>query len=549
MTGTSKSKSAGTLTVAPLAAKERRLSGGTSQSVAPDIRDSIFDFEVPKMTYSRKANAKETAMSNPIRVSLRKTSERGAALLVSLFALLLISAVGVAMIVAGGTESSLAANFRSSANVFYAALSGVEEGRGRLSPANPKYLGTDIPLPIPVGTFYYVTNPVGGEAADTTATYPDTEYVKEFNPPYNPPPPPIPSVWQQLGRPPGPLYKWVRINAVTEKALGIKVSGGTTALDSTTPLFYDGRLFVPTPYPDPGIPGVQALQVTSLAVLPDGSQKMLQYITAAAIPLTIRAAMFAGTSANMNDNMYINGNTEPACANNPSVYGLKSGDWDNVPGSGRIVGSPEGSKSMARFPYKDMDKLTRALTTDSKLIDAYGTGVTKTGLSSPVYSGKTATLGIPPIVTVDTDARLVNGVATNPDFHRILTITKPGTPVVYLSEGDLALGGGTPSTPGAAVTGHGVLVVRGNLTIDVTNGFLYYGLIVATGNITFKGNSSAAQMYPEIHGAVIAGGAIDAKTDDVKGYQGHVAVIQNACMFQTVLDQRRLVLSFREIPQ
>ena len=541
MTGTRKTKSAGTVTVAPLVGGERRLSGGKNNSVSPDIRNSVL--KVPTMIGSYEAE--EATMSIPLRVSPRRTSEEGAALLISVFALLLISAIGVAMIAASGTEGSLAANFRSSASAFRPAMSGAEEARGRVSPGSANPFGPAIPAFIPVGTVYYVTNPVGGEAvtpADPNNIYADRDYAAEFlNPPTTVPPPiqsrsPVPGP----NPIPGPMYKWVRINAVTEQMLGIKVSGGITPLNNTIALSYDGANLK---MGGPG--GVQALQVTSLAVLPDGSQKMVQYIVAPAVPLTIETAMFAGTTANMNANMYVNGTTEPACANQPSVQGLKSGSWDNVPDSGRIVGSPNGSKSNAVFPYK-MEKLVPLLITDSKFVDAVGagTGVTKSSGSPPyVYTGSTAKLGTPPTVTVDTSAP-----PTDPNFHRILSITAEGNPVVYYSPGDLTVGGGTPSTPGApAVIGHGILVVKGNLTIDVSKGFLYYGLIVATGDITFKGDSTAAGMFPEIHGAVISGGAIDASL--VKGSRDHVAVIQNACMFMNSFNNTRVILSFREIPQ
>ena len=48
--------------------------------------------------------------------------ERGAALLIAIFALLLISVVGIALIVSSGTDSALARNYRTSANAYYAAL-------------------------------------------------------------------------------------------------------------------------------------------------------------------------------------------------------------------------------------------------------------------------------------------------------------------------------------------------------------------------------------------------------------------------------------------
>ena len=68
-----------------------------------------------------------------VRRTIRKVrSDAGVALLISIFVVLLISIVAIALIVSSGTESALAGNYRSATAVYYAALAGLEEGRGRL---------------------------------------------------------------------------------------------------------------------------------------------------------------------------------------------------------------------------------------------------------------------------------------------------------------------------------------------------------------------------------------------------------------------------------
>src|SRR5437016_11594579 len=71
------------------------------------------------------------------RAMRRQRRESGIALLIAIFILLLISVVGIALIVSSGTESALAGNYRSSTGVYYAALAGLEEARGRLLAKNP----------------------------------------------------------------------------------------------------------------------------------------------------------------------------------------------------------------------------------------------------------------------------------------------------------------------------------------------------------------------------------------------------------------------------
>src|SRR5277367_5297963 len=86
----------------------------------------------------------------------RRRAEKGIALLIAIFVLLLISVVAIALLVSSGTETALGANYRSSSTVYYAALAGLEEARGRLLPKNPTYLGTStIPNPLPLGQTVY----------------------------------------------------------------------------------------------------------------------------------------------------------------------------------------------------------------------------------------------------------------------------------------------------------------------------------------------------------------------------------------------------------
>ncbi len=227
-------------------------------------------------------------------------TEAGIALLISIFVLLLISVVAIALIVSSGTETSLAGNYRSSTGVYYAALSGIEEARGRLSIQDPNSFKTTwatfYPAPgstLPIGTVGYILNPGPTEAAGTLlTTYPDAEYDSEFGSGA------LAaatvgttlSVWNRTPLTtnlsfPGPLYKWVRINAVSE--ISLKLADTYPFLDGTqdpTPLYYDGAHLNDTNS------GRQVFEITALAVLPNASgqnsQKLLQYLAAPG-PLTL----------------------------------------------------------------------------------------------------------------------------------------------------------------------------------------------------------------------------------------------------------------------
>jgi hypothetical protein len=112
----------------------------------------------------------------------RRNEQSGIALLLAIFVLLLVCVVGLAMMAASGTETSLTGNYRSSTSAYYAALSGLEEARGRLMPKDPNYI-TGLPpfgSTLPVGQAIYILNPLGSETVDPASSnpayYPDTEY-------------------------------------------------------------------------------------------------------------------------------------------------------------------------------------------------------------------------------------------------------------------------------------------------------------------------------------------------------------------------------------
>ena len=62
----------------------------------------------------------------------KRREERGMAVLLALFALLLLSAIGLLMVTASTTETHIDANYGSSLKAYYAARSGLEEVRDRV---------------------------------------------------------------------------------------------------------------------------------------------------------------------------------------------------------------------------------------------------------------------------------------------------------------------------------------------------------------------------------------------------------------------------------
>src|SRR4051812_15097380 len=181
---------------------------------------------------------------------MTRCSERGVALVLAIFTLMLISVIGTALILMAGTQTAIKTNYKSSMQAFYDAKAGLEEGRSRLWAGNANPLNAcvfPVPgLPMPGNNVCYIINPdtTSNETVDPTDpanAYYDDEYRTEF-PAGAPVVQPFVNSKSQVTVNnkdiQGPLYKWVRVTPVTERSAGIDVDGD--GLDDA-PLFFDGK--------------------------------------------------------------------------------------------------------------------------------------------------------------------------------------------------------------------------------------------------------------------------------------------------------------------
>jgi hypothetical protein len=117
-----------------------------------------------------------------VKTNNKNRKERGVALLIALFALLLLSAIGLAMMYSSTTETSVNANFRDKQSAAYASLSGALEARDRIQPTTG-----DIPSPADIpstsaANVIYIINPNAGETVapwNYRNKYADTELCQE----------------------------------------------------------------------------------------------------------------------------------------------------------------------------------------------------------------------------------------------------------------------------------------------------------------------------------------------------------------------------------
>jgi hypothetical protein len=491
-----------------------------------------------------------------------KRNEEGIALLISIFILLLISVVAIALIVSSGTESSLAGNYRSATGVYYAALGGMEEARGRLLTNNANSFKTTAPSgflpapgnPFPIGQASYVLNPGPADnQATMLTTYPDVEYTSEFGAGPTSTSTTL-SIWASSPLKtslnfPGPLYKWVRINAVSENSLKIDFDGNPS---STTPLYYDGAHFS-----NSASAGPQVLEITSLAVLPNGSQKLLQYVIAPGpVPLppllatlTLSGSQGYGTVFNA-----------PLFNSSYSIQYSISGIDQNC--SGVVTGAKYPAIGLLTNKNSDIVHVTNGIPTANQ----------------PKYTGVNSAPDVEDVSSLfplnlqnpsNLDA-LAQSIIQNSDAV-VITPPPPNSPP-YLGTAT-----GADLTPlGMSSTNPLTVVVNGNLDISnwSNDG---YGLLLVTGTFTYDPDTNwngivlvigqgivngSHQQYKQINGAVLVaktrgpgpsfsllsslGGAVVQFDPNMQG----AGMQYSSCWIQKAQARGKYkILSFREISQ
>jgi hypothetical protein len=415
-------------------------------------------------------------MSTATRLRLRQ-AEAGIALLISIFILLLISVVAIALIVSSGTETALAGNYRSSTGVYYAALAGLEEARSRLRTTDPNSFKTTwatfYPAPgntLPIGTVGYVLNPGPTETAGTLlATYPDTEYDSEFGAGAlaGATVKTTLSVWNKSPLNtlpfPGPLYKWVRINAVSELSMNLDTYPYDTSKDPT-PLYYDGT------HLNDRNSGRQVFEITALAILPNASgqssQKIVQYLAAPgpiSLPPFLAALTIAGSPGN--------GATFTPPNTNP-LYFVKGNDRD-------CNGFPVGGSAYAAvgvFMNSDIAPVKAGILPLFMRPGYTGLGsapdVENIGSSFPNLQKPSQLNAIVQSIIESADATVPPGSAAfQTGFMTGLGMSPSNIMTVVAHDLDLTHWNNT---------GYGLLLVTGNFTMDPDNG--WKGIILVVGN-------------------------------------------------------------------
>jgi hypothetical protein len=473
-----------------------------------------------------------------------------------MFAVLLISLAAISLIMSAGTESSLAGNYRSSASAYYAASAGLEEARGRLLSKNPDFFNNTFANFIPtagtpllaVGQVRYVTNPVGAE--NVLTAYPDTQYDTEFGAGAlaaatgagNVKPIPSVSTVTSGGTTyQGPLFKWVRINPATEKSIGVDVDGDGAANDNATPLYYDPAHLDAGGNPDPslivsGAPpatSFQVFEVTSLAVLPNGSQKLLQYVVT---PATLNLKFPSALTLN---------------SNNASMHGGSSSGY-------QINGQDQCNAAALPLPAIGYDgggitnynNIKSGLPYQNHYIGVSPTPsvVNVAGTLSPNLQTPASLDALVQLISQNADKVITPAVGTHADPGDLPSGMSPAHPMTVVVNGDYRQSGN--------FTGYGLLVVTGNFKFSADSG--WRGIILVIGQGTVNGDDFGGN---EFDGAIFVAKTRDALGNELAalgqatfgitvGDGGGSGINYNSCWVNSVQSiQTYNVLSFREIGQ
>jgi hypothetical protein len=494
------------------------------------------------------------------RTRRRAGSEAGVALLIAIVSLLLISVVAISMIIASGTETSLSGNYRSSASAYYAAMAGLEEARGRLLPTSPSYFGPAIPSPFPLGQTVYVLNRLAGEPVvpwDSSNPYFDAEYQSEFGVSASSTTwRAVNSVWDNNAQGiPGPVYKWVRINAATEAALHIDVNYDGN-YDGSHPLYYDSAHVDSNGNPAPSLilsasppsTAAQALEITAMAYLPNGSQKYLQYVVAPLnskiiFPAALILDGFSDSYAGPNHNFFqILGNQDPgggaACLSASLPYPVAG------------IGVPDAS---------DVTNVINGIPTSptDQRANYTGTGPTPSVASVGFAPNLQTVKGLDELVqniTQNADA-VITGPADQTKLPSTMSASNPMTVVIA----------GNPSVPSqgdfnltAGFTGYGLLLVTGNFTYTPEINWNGVILVIGQGTVTslpggtsglFRGAMLIAQTRDSMGNLLAGPNPGPARFNDTTtGGVGQGIFYDCQAIVNAEKPLRYKVLSFREIP-
>jgi hypothetical protein len=445
---------------------------------------------------------------------MQRRSERGVALLVAIFALLLLSAIGAGLCYMADTETSMNANFRSYQRAYFAALAGIEEARARLVPGNAQSITPPLAMPGGNRSVIYVLNPamVNGtletiDPVNPSNPYFDTELCHENfsglgvgDPGAGVPCTTAPSGtnWYAYVNSVSPYtqtgaalpFKWARITLKANgSAAPYYVDGGGDSSTYSRQVCWNGdtEMLLPSGYTRCDLPaagGAGALApVYNITAYGKGSHRIAQKeVGQLFLPPLPAALTLDGPSphydAASSNNFVVDGHDHASCGSTQqSLPGVGAYDDPAHPTSPTAVNG-----IISAIPDNRLDHYTGS-GADPDVENVYS-------LLGPLYGTPGGLQGLVSLITSSAN-QVLNGPVSDPN------IGSNANPRVTVVKGDLTLTGDT--------SGAGILVVTG--TLNTSGNTSFAGLLLVVGKGVWNANGAGSG---EIRGAVLVAKIVDA---------------------------------------
>jgi len=485
--------------------------------------------------------------------------QRGIAMIVALLALVLLAAIGMALMFMADTENSVNNNYKDSQKAYFAARAGAEQARLLLAIDNTtrgNALGLHMPAKGDPAGMLYLFNPTPGDAAinptsgniqtasvNTNPTLDDQLCWEQYAGLQLTPAPaggPYPCTANQLlpdsasytplTMPAGPgvnqadamPFRWVRITNKQNFMGALNQKVDITA-NPGQQICWDGSHEVALTAASCTTQGTGATpvwEITSLAVtnpklgnIP-GSRRVVQMEVAFAPPLVPPAPISVQAPVNLQGSYVLNA-------------------YDNCTCTCTTTGSGGNQVTSCGVGQAGCVKSAHAIYTQNQVSTTGGAGSTVTNFGSdPTQDASIQNVNPwPNSLNIDNLINHYKVGAQSPSFASSCTGTTnfTGTPETYLNcgtqsgqtYGTYPNGLPTEPTPGsytsvteyipgsvkltAAASGSGILIVDGDL--EINGGLNWYGLVLVRGKVSFTGGAGQST---NLYGAVLAGDDVDA---------------------------------------
>ena len=233
--------------------------------------------------------------------SSTKTDQRGIALLLCLFALMILTAIAMGLMYMGDSETRINDNYRTSLQAYYAAQAGIEDARDRIRTTNSSPITLPTTMAASTGGVVYLLNPAGGSDTvqpwSTSNSYFDDELCHEKFSSLSLTDPgagakctsaPSGSTWYTTATSSAPManstgamsYKWVRVTLKANGGTAPYCVNGSGCSSQGTQVCWNGTQEVllsgSTTCAGMGAGYFPVYTLTSLAVTSNGGRRMVQ---------------------------------------------------------------------------------------------------------------------------------------------------------------------------------------------------------------------------------------------------------------------------------